>query len=77
MRARIKYYFPNATRDELRMSVQRMKGLVDAVVAMDADAADELMRDEILEASAIVQRSLRPEIGHSLSLRGAIGSSRS
>ena len=76
MRARIKYFYANATRDELRASVQRMKGLVDAVVAMDADAADDLMRDEILESSTIIQRALRPKIGHSLALHDAIGSFR-
>ena len=68
MRMRVLHYYPNATAEERRASVGRMKALVDAVLAGDAAAGDRAIERMILADSAIVARSLEPRFGGEMQL---------
>ena len=68
MRMRVLHYYPNATVDERRASVARMKALVDAVLAGDAAASDRAIERMILADAAIIVRSLEPRFGAEMRL---------
>ena len=68
MRMRVLHYYPNATAEERRASVGRMKALVDAVLAGDAAAGDRAIERMILADLAIIVRSLEPRFGGEMRL---------
>ncbi len=67
-RARVLHYYPNATREERRESVGRLRALTDAVVQGDADASDRAIAEMIETDFGIVARSLEPRFGAEMSL---------
>ena len=68
MRMRVLHYYPNATADERRASVDRMQALAEAVLAGDAAASDGAIERMILADSAIIARSLEPRFGAEMQL---------
>ena len=68
MRMRVLHYYPNATAEERRASVDRLQALAEAVLAGDADASDRAIERMILADSAIIARSLAPRFGAEMRL---------
>ena len=68
MRMRVLHYYPNSTAGERRAAAERLKALVDAVLAGDADASDREIERIIMAEIAIIVRSLEPRFGGKMGL---------
>ncbi len=68
IRMRVLHYYPNATADERRASVDRLQALADAVLAGDAGESDRVIVRMILSDFVIIVRSLEPRLGAEMRL---------
>ena len=68
IRTQILHYYPNAQRRDLNQSGKLMSALVDAVVAGDSDASDDVVRALIVQEVDIIMRSLQPSFGDTMSM---------
>ena len=68
IRMRVLHYFPNATGEERRASVERLEALQSAVLAGDAAAGDRAIEGMILADFEIIVRSLEPRFGATMHL---------
>ena len=68
MRMRVLHYYPNSTAGERRAAAGRLKALVEAVLAGNADASDREIERIIMAEIAIIVRSLEPQFGGKMGL---------
>ena len=69
IRTMIKYYFPNATVEALAAASALMDALVDAIVAVDAEASDAAIQALFMHEIEIILRALYPSIGDRMEIK--------
>ncbi len=68
VRMRLLYFFPHVTAEDRDQAVTRLRAVVDAMAAGDADAGDAAVSASILFETQVIQRGLGPRFGHRMAL---------
>lgn len=68
IRAKISYYFPNATCEELTQAAALLRRLIDAIASGNPDAGDAAIRELLMQEISISLRSLHPTFGDKMDI---------
>ena len=68
VRMKLLYFFPHLTKAEFNEAVARLRAVVDAMAAHDAEAGDVAVSAVILFESRVIQNGLGPRFGHKMAI---------